>query len=226
MTRAASSRSSGPSTADASATPPSDKLLDEWLHFAHTLADVAHSLLAPTASLRPEVRFKADRSLVTSLDEEIEARLREMIGARYPGHGILGEEGGARALDAEVVWILDPIDGTAPFIAGLPVFGTLIALAWRGVPMLGVMHLPVTNQRYIGVAGRASTLNGRVIRTRTCADLGSAILTTSNPDFLDPSERPALVACWTLLPTPNRRQPRQSRRCSTRHRPHEPLHRC
>lgn len=173
---------------------PSEKLLDDWLRFAHTLADAAHALLAPAASLRPEVQVKADRSFVTSLDGQIEARLREMIGSRYPGHGILGEEAGAQALDAEAVWILDPIDGTAPFIAGLPVFGTLIALAWQGVPVLGVMHLPVTNQRYVGVAGRASTLNGTPIRTRACADLGSAILTTSNPDFLGPSERPALEA--------------------------------
>ncbi len=173
---------------------PRDKLLDEWLHFAHALADAAHTLFTSTASLQPEVRVKADHSFVTSLDEEIEARLREMIGARYPGHGILGEEGGAWGLDADAVWILDPIDGTAPFIAGLPVFGTLIALAWQGVPVLGVMHLPVTNQRYVGVTGRASTLNGRAIRTRACADLSAAILTTSNPDFLGPNERPVLEA--------------------------------
>lgn len=173
---------------------PGDKLLDEWLHFAHTLADAAHALLAPAASHRPEASLKADGSFVTSMDAEIESRMREMIGGRYPGHGILGEEGGAQALDAEAVWILDPIDGTAPFIAGLPVFGTLIALAWQGVPVLGMMHLPVTNQRYVGVTGRASTLNGRAIRTRPCADLSAAILTTSNPDFLGPSERPALDA--------------------------------
>ena len=186
MTRAASSkRATG---------APGDKRLDEWLQFAHTLADAAHALLAPAASHRPETRMKADRSFVTSLDEQIEARLRELIRGRYPDHGILGEEAGAQALDAEAVWILDPIDGTAPFVAGLPVFGTLIALAWQGVPVLGVMHLPMTNQRYVGVAGRTSTLNGRAIRTRACADLSEAILTTSNPDFLGPSERPALDA--------------------------------
>ncbi len=173
---------------------PGDKLLDEWLRFAHTLADAAHALLAPAASHRAEAQMKADRSFVTSLDEQIEARLREMIVGRYPRHGILGEEAGAQALDAEAVWILDPIDGTAPFVAGLPAFGTLIALAWQGVPILGVVHLPVVNQRYVGVAGRASTLNGKTIRTRACVDLSAAILTTSNPDFLGPSERPVLDA--------------------------------
>jgi histidinol phosphatase-like enzyme (inositol monophosphatase family) len=188
VTHAASSNRAG------APAVPGDKLLDEWLHFAHALADAAHALLAPAASQRHEVRVKDDRSFVTSLDTQIETRLHEMIAQRYPGHGLLGEETGAHALDAEAVWVIDPIDGTAPFIAGLPVFGTLIALAWQGTPVLGLMHLPVTNQRYVGVAGRASTLNGAVIRTRACADLGTAILTTSNPDFLGDSERPALDA--------------------------------
>lgn len=173
---------------------PTDARLDEWLRFAHELADAAHALLAPAAAQRPEAQVKADRSFVTALDARIEARLRELIEARWPGHGILGEEGGASALDAEAVWILDPIDGTAPFIAGVPVFGTLIALAWQGVPVLGLMHLPVTNQRYVGAAGRASTLNGQTLRTRPCAELGTAILSTSNPDLLSAAERGALQA--------------------------------
>lgn len=168
--------------------------LDGWLAFAHELADAAHALLAPAAALRPAVEIKADRSFVTALDAQIEVRLREMISARHPSHGILGEEHGANRTDAECVWVLDPIDGTAPFVAGVPVFGTLIALAVGGVPVLGVMHLPVTQQRYVGAAGRASTLHGEPLRTRPCADLGQAILTTSNPDFFSAAERPALEA--------------------------------
>jgi histidinol phosphatase-like enzyme (inositol monophosphatase family) len=180
------------------ATPlPAERHLDDWLAFAHELADAAHALLAPAAALRPEVQVKADRSFVTALDAQIEARLRELIGARFPAHGILGEEAGASAPDAEAVWILDPIDGTAPFVAGVPVFGTLIALAWQGVPVIGVMHLPVTRQRYVGAAGRASTMNGAPLRTRACPGLAQAILTTSNPDFLSAVERPALEALRT-----------------------------
>lgn len=168
--------------------------LDAWLRFAHELADAAHALLAPAAELRPEVQVKADRSFVTALDAQIEARLREMIGARFPTHGIVGEEAGTTAADADVVWVLDPIDGTAPFVAGVPVFGTLIALAVEQVPVLGVMHLPVTNQRWVGAAGRATTLNGAPVRTRACASLERAILSASNPDFFSPAERPALDA--------------------------------
>lgn len=176
---------------------PAEAHLDEWLRFAHGLADAAHALLAPATSLRPEVQVKADRSFVTALDARIEAELRARIAERYPAHGILGEEAGASALDAELVWILDPIDGTAPFVAGVPVFGTLIALAWRGVPVIGLTHLPVTQQRYVGVAGRASTMNGTTLRTRACAAMSDAILTTSNPDFLAAHERPAFEALRT-----------------------------
>ena len=172
--------------------PPSATALDEWLGFARQLADTAHALLKPAAALRPEVEVKADRSFVTALDARIEARLRELIETRYPSHGILGEEQGARDGDAEVVWILDPIDGTAPFVAGVPVFGTLIALAVDRIPVLGVMHLPVTAQRWEGVVGRATTLDGQPVRTRRCNELGSAILTASNPDFFSDAERPAL----------------------------------
>ena len=173
---------------------PQRAALDEWLAFARQLADAAHALLAPAAALRPEVEVKADRSFVTALDAQIETRLRELITQRYPNHGILGEEHGAKAADAEVVWVLDPIDGTAPFIAGVPVFGTLIALAVAGEPVIGVMHLPVTQQRWEGVAGRPTSLNGSVVRTRHRAALSQAILSNSNPDFCSAAERPALEA--------------------------------
>ena len=171
---------------------PTGKAMDEWLAFARLLSDTAHAMLKPAALLRPEVQVKADRSFVTALDAQIETRLRELITQRYPHHGILGEEQGAQDADAEAVWILDPIDGTAPFVAGVPVFGTLIALAVDRVPVIGIMDLPVTNQRFEGVADRTTTLNGAAVRTRPCDDLGRAILSTSNPDFFSRAEAPAL----------------------------------
>lgn len=168
--------------------------LDEWLAFANLLADAARAILGPAARQRPDVEVKADRSFVTALDARIEAELRERIESRYPSHGIVGEEEAPKRADTELVWVLDPIDGTAPFIAGVPVFGTLIALARNGVPLIGVMDLPVTAQRWVGVAGRATTLDGAPIRTRRCPALSEAILSTSNPDFYRPHERPALDA--------------------------------
>jgi len=168
--------------------------LDGWLAFARHLADEARAILGPAAALRPDVEVKADKSFVTALDAQIERRLRELINTRYPQHGILGEEEGGERLGADVVWILDPIDGTAPFVAGVPVFGTLISLAVNRVPVIGVMDFPVTAQRWEGVSGRVTTLNGAAVRTRACGDIGRAILTSSNPDFFSDAERPALDA--------------------------------
>lgn len=166
--------------------------LQEWSDFAHHLAQAARAIVLPATQARPEAEFKADRSFVTALDAAVELRLRELISERYPQHGILGEEHGQHNPGAELTWVLDPIDGTAPFIAGVPVFGTLIALAVGGEPVLGVLDLPVTNQRWLGLKGQATTCNGAVTRTRSCASLAAAILTNSNPDFLQAHERAAL----------------------------------
>ena len=66
----------------------------------------------------------------------------------YPSHGILGEEFGATATDAEYCWIIDPIDGTRAFILGLPLWGTLIGLTRAGSPLLGLMDQPFTRERF------------------------------------------------------------------------------
>ena len=112
-----------------------------------------------------------------------------MIDNEFPDHGVLGEELGSRNLDAEYVWVLDPIDGTAAFVAGIPVFGTLIGVARRGRPWIGVIDHPATAERWVGVAGERATLNGKPIRTRACSDLAPALMTNSNPDFLQPAQR-------------------------------------
>lgn len=172
--------------------------LDVFAAFAQRLADEARTLFAPAISLAPSVEVKSDRSLVTALDRAIEVRLREMIEHAYPHHGIYGEEEGHVRLDAEYVWVLDPIDGTAPFIAGVPVFGTLIALLHRGTPVMGVMDFPVTQDRWVGIEGRQTQrINQRLsspCSTRPCDSLADAMLTASNPDFFAPEELPAFEA--------------------------------
>lgn len=168
--------------------------LTEFVAFAATLADTARTMLVAGMKNAPNMRIKADRSFVTDLDEAIEQKLRELIQARFPGHGIRGEEGQATRADAEHVWVLDPIDGTAPFVAGVPVYGTLIALAHRDTPIIGVMDFPATDDRWFGVAGRATTHNGVACATRRGEGLGEAIQATMNPDFFTPDELAALNA--------------------------------
>ena len=162
--------------------------LAEFVAFAGELADASRKILLAAASRVPEVGVKPDASLVTETDRAIEARLNEMIGDRYPGHGVIGEELGERDADAEFVWVLDPIDGTAHFVAGLPVYGTLIGLARGGRPLLGIIDHPATDDRWLGVVGEGTRRNGAPQCTRPCASLEAAFATSSNPDFLMPEE--------------------------------------
>jgi inositol-phosphate phosphatase/L-galactose 1-phosphate phosphatase/histidinol-phosphatase len=90
--------------------------------------------------------------------------------------------------NSEFVWVLDPIDGTAAFVAGIPVFGTLIGLARAGRPYLGIIDHPITSDRWTGISGVMAECNGLPIRTRPCANLKSALATCSNPDFMNAEE--------------------------------------
>lgn len=162
--------------------------LDELLAFAATLADASRAILGPAGRRRPDVEIKRDASLVTEHDKAIEQRLRELITARYPAHGVLGEEFGGVSADASHVWVLDPIDGTGPFVGGMPVYGTLIGLARDGLPLLGAIDHPRTDDRWLGGPGLGSTWNGEPVHTRACPSLAGAMLTSSSPDFFEEHE--------------------------------------
>jgi inositol-phosphate phosphatase/L-galactose 1-phosphate phosphatase/histidinol-phosphatase len=156
----------------------------EFLLFAETLADASRDMLIAASRDLPEVTVKADASYVTTTDREIEKKLREMIIEQYPEHGIFGEEFENLNTAAEYVWVLDPIDGTAAFVAGIPVYGTLIALAWNGKPFIGVIDHPMTDDRWTGVNNTCAFHNGKPITTRSCDTLASAYVTCSNCDFM------------------------------------------
>ena len=181
----------------------SDTDLDEFAAFAGELADASRAHLRATIGQAVPADPKGDGSPVTAVDRAVEARLREMIAARYPDHGIIGEEHDAAAPEREWVWVLDPIDGTLPYLAGIPVFGTLIALLRDGAPLIGVIDMPATEQRWLGCQGRPSTLNGTQVRTRSCPALSEALISNSNPDFYTAATRPAFdrlkaAVRWTV----------------------------
>ncbi len=159
--------------------------MEEFRIFAEALADASRALLAEAARRSHQGEMKADGSPVTAIDKAVEARLRGMIADAYPDHGIVGEEHGKSGAESGHVWVLDPIDGTLPFLAGLPVYGTLIALLRGGVPLLGVIDMPATAERWVGVKGSPTTRNGEPVRVRPCADLNQAMMSTSNIDFYD-----------------------------------------
>ncbi|HMR32110.1 MAG TPA: histidinol-phosphatase [Geminicoccaceae bacterium] len=170
-------------TASRPAPPPA-----EALSLAHALADAAGVAQRRYFRTPVSVESKADESPVTIADREAEQVMRDLIRKRFPGHGILGEEFGSADLDAEFVWVLDPIDGTKSFITGRPLFGTLIALLHGGVPVLGIIDQSIIGERWQGVLGEPSTHNGKPIRVRSCATLDQAVLFATSPRIFDTSE--------------------------------------
>ncbi len=148
---------------------------------AHELADAARPIAARYFRTGVTVDDKSDLSPVTIADREAETAMRELLDRHVPDHGVFGEEHGAVRTDAEYVWVLDPIDGTKAFITGLPLFGTLIGLFHRGKPVLGIIDQPILQERWLGVDGERSTLNGQPISVRACADLASAYMYSTAP---------------------------------------------
>jgi myo-inositol-1(or 4)-monophosphatase len=153
------------------------------LSFIHELAEASARVILPYYGARDMgLELKGDSSPVTLADRGAEKVMREMISARFPDHGIVGEEFGTERGDAEHVWVLDPVDGTKSFILAVPLFGTLIGLLHRGKPVLGCIHQPVTRQLMIG-DGRTTTLNGEPVRVRRCPRLSDATLLTTDPQY-------------------------------------------
>jgi inositol-phosphate phosphatase/L-galactose 1-phosphate phosphatase/histidinol-phosphatase len=153
----------------------------ELVALANRLADAARPIAARYFRTPVTVDDKSDLSPVTIADREAETAMRALLASQVPSHGVFGEEHGAERTDAEYVWVLDPIDGTKAFITGLPIFGTLIALLHRGVPVLGIIDQPILKERWLGIAGRPSTLNDEPIKARACASLDKAYMYSTAP---------------------------------------------
>jgi histidinol phosphatase-like enzyme (inositol monophosphatase family) len=130
---------------------------------------------------------------VTAADKGAEAAIRALISQHYPHHGVIGEEYGEDRAGAEYVWVLDPIDGTRAFIAGLPVWTTLIGLRFRGQPVLGSIGQPYIGEVFVGHAGGSRLIgrdDERPLQVRTGVPLSAAIIANTDPQStLTPAER-------------------------------------
>ena len=162
--------------------------LDAEIALAHRLADAAREAILPHFRAGMTSERKADATPVTLADRAAEAAMRAIIKAEFPDDALHGEEYGAETGSSGRTWVLDPIDGTAGFLAGRPLFGTLIALVVEGWPVLGVIDQAVLKERWLGVTGRPTTLNGQPVRTRACASLADATLATTGPHYFDDHE--------------------------------------
>ena len=137
-------------------------MFEEELAFANELADRAGEIGLSYFRGSFEVHEKADRTPVTEADLAIEAAIRGAVRERYPGDGVLGEEGGQEG-DSRRRWVVDPIDGTNNFADGVQIWSNLIALEVEGEPVVGVANLPALGERYTALLGGGARLNGEPI---------------------------------------------------------------
>lgn len=155
--------------------------MDEFIALANRMADKAGEIIQKYYRTDFDVEHKRDSSPVTEADRAIETALREIIEQARPDDGILGEEFGPKESKNGLTWVIDPIDGTKSFVIGRPTFGTLVAL-WEGdTPKLGLIDQPILKERWIGVEGQQTTMNGTPVKTRKCTTFDDARIGSTTP---------------------------------------------
>ncbi len=129
---------------------------------------------------------------VTASDRDSERAMRALIEARFPDHGIAGEEFPERPAAGRWSWSLDPIDGTRAYVCGLPSWTTLIALLDDGEPVLGAVDVPRLDELYLGYSGTARMFGAGGSETRlstsACRRIGDARLSTTDPYLFQGAE--------------------------------------
>lgn len=156
--------------------------IDTLLEAALNLADATCDLSMKAWSGEIAVSYKPDGSSLTPADLSIEARWREAIRQQFPSHGILGEEYGADTGSSAFTWVLDPIDGTRQYGAGLLNFASLISLCRDGQPVLGIIDLPIPTARFVAAEGQGTMFAGRPVRSSGQRDLAKSVISLANPD--------------------------------------------
>jgi histidinol-phosphatase len=168
------------------------------LEFALRAAKEAEQCILPRYQ-NCEVSLKPDGSEVTVADREAEELIRRLIEERYPEDGILGEEHGEKAGSNDRLWVIDPVDGTASFTLGLPIFGTLVALLDGRRPVVGVIHFPALGETVFAERGGGCWFRkgaGEAVRVRVdpCRSVSEAVVTACCPHSSDiqcaPGQRP------------------------------------
>ena len=156
-------------------------MLRDVVPVARAAGDLLLRYRAELVSVHTE--FKGRRELVTEADRAAERVVVEHLLRAYPQHAILAEEGvltpaGKPHRDADLVWILDPLDGTTNFVHDLPFFAVAIALVAGGQPVLGIVHAPVLGHTYTAAQGLGAFRDGRPIAVTKTAELDDALVAT------------------------------------------------
>jgi len=150
---------------------------EKELALARAVCAEAGAIQLAAARGRQAVTLKTDRSPVTEVDRRCEALIRERLSAAFPDDGLLGEEDGAVEGASGRRWIIDPLDGTRPFVRGIPTYSVLLALEDRGEMAVGVIRMPALDTECWGSAGGGAFVNGERVHVSTTATMERALAT-------------------------------------------------
>lgn len=166
-------------------SPPTRPLPSNLIDTALKAADAAGKVLRSHFRQPIPVDFKSDQSPVTQADRLAEAAICDIIREAFPDHTIIAEETSPN-IKKKVpgfAWVIDPLDGTRAFVCGRPTFTTLIGVLRDGVPIVGVVDQPITNERWLGVQGMQTTLNGHPVSVRPRSPLSACIVQATTPEM-------------------------------------------
>ena len=135
---------------------------------------------------RPEIEYKGKSDLVTAADRASEKLVVEKLRARFPNHGIIGEEGSNLDIDADYCWYIDPVDGTTNFAHGYPLFNVSLGLAYKGEVITGVVYDPIHKECFAAERGSGAYLNNRKIQVSSTLGIEQGLFATGFPSARRP----------------------------------------
>ena len=166
-----------------------DNIYIPYFDFANLLADASGEILRAGFKTGYNIEQKADLSPVTQLDTEVEQRIRSLIEAEFPDHGIIGEEFGSIRENSPFKWVIDPIDGTKAFIAGETTFTTLIALLHDEKPVIGIIDQPILRERWAAISGQKTLYNNQPLPALSNKNtLKTAKISTTSIGYFTPQQ--------------------------------------
>jgi histidinol-phosphatase len=178
-----------------SESTPSPAEVLRWRETALSICDEADRMALAGFRRNVKVSTKADRTLVTEIDQSIERMVRSRLKAEFPGCGIVGEEEGTESPGASICWYVDPIDGTHNFVRGIPVFATMLAVALDGEMQLGAVTAPALRERWVAWrSGGAWRGSDRISVSKVATIEESQLLYGSRSDDMRSGEMPGLDA--------------------------------
>lgn len=152
--------------------------LDSYLQNAIVIARKAGQLLKESLGNIRKIDYKGEIDLVTEADQASEKLITEDLSRLFPHHRVVAEEGTERITDSDLLWYVDPLDGTTNYAHGYPCFAVSIGLCHQGEPLLGVVYNPVSEELFHAARGQGAFLNGESIRVSDTDELVKSLLAT------------------------------------------------